>query len=422
MKQSKYNFTFKDDSGNDVLYNTYTRDFIIRKDEPLEWITGLDQFINQSSYFEDEAAWMMKLTKRQFLLGNEVDELEKVRGKITEQKEQTDRYMIVLKTTLDCNFRCVYCNQYHEGVHLTDEVVERTIRHVERVSKTHKHINFAWFGGEPLLEFEKMYQMSMRMIEICKKNDCEYSSAITTNGYLLTPERIALLEEMKIQHAQITIDGYKEAHDQVRPHLSGEGTYTTVFNNLVNVLESSMNVTLRINVNSDNVDAIPLLLEDIPKPLRLKVSVSLANWFQEKQKKSLYELYKLTVEMGFKYSKNKNTFGTCERTYDLLTSIMPNGRIVLCSEIYNQNESFGYLDMNGQIVMDSDFMIQQYARVPSAVDREMCQNCIELPICIGGCLKARVSNLDYCARKVPDGMSVVEKAKLDILSDKMRRV
>lgn len=416
MKLSQFNLMVGISPNETALYNTLTRNYFLLDSTKFETVNGLIQNLHRKDYTEEEADVIVNLTKNRFIMHNGVDEIEKIRNREEAVKTQQYAQVIILKTTLDCNFRCIYCYQEHDPIRMDDKLQEDMIQYVTEASKKYKRISFVWFGGEPLLELDRMKIMSQKLIDICNENDCEYTAAMTTNGYLLNDDILNNLEAMRIKKAQITLDGTAIHHNLARPHMDGSGTFDVIYHNILKILSLDVDLTLRINVNPDNYLEIENLLDMIPTEMRSKVRVCMANWFQTKPKLSLYSIYKAAIEKGYSYLGTRNNFSICERTFDNMISVLPNGELVSCSEECKRTAAFGKLE-NGAIIINDEAAAFKAENRASITENERCRNCIELPMCMGGCVQARLKKPNYCAKFVPDGLSVEEKAKLHIFSD-----
>jgi len=51
-----------------------------------------------------------------------------------------------------------------------------------------KYLSIMWYGGEPLLHKNVIYDLSEKFTSFCIKNSIAYSAAIVTNGFLLDSE------------------------------------------------------------------------------------------------------------------------------------------------------------------------------------------------------------------------------------------
>src|SRR5688572_22716863 len=98
--------------------------------------------------------------------------------------------------TRRCNLACGYCNEYDDFSPPipTDEMIRR----IDRLAYLKTSI-VTISGGEPLMhpEIEKIIQRIRHHGMI---------AGMITNGYLLTPKKIAALNEAGLEHLQISID------------------------------------------------------------------------------------------------------------------------------------------------------------------------------------------------------------------------
>ncbi len=92
-----------------------------------------------------------------------------------------------------------------------------------------KDIHVSWFGGEPLLGYRDILDISKALIELSSTYGIRYHSDMTTNGYLLNSRTLSrLVTECQVQSYQITVDGTKEGHDNQRVLKNGHGSRMTV--------------------------------------------------------------------------------------------------------------------------------------------------------------------------------------------------
>ena len=82
-------------------------------------------------------------------------------------------------------------------------------------------LDICFFGGEPLLEADLLFHLADRFI--AEKEEMELSFKMSTNGSLLTPERMTALMERKI-FVSISLDGRPELNDRQRPNAAGKGS------------------------------------------------------------------------------------------------------------------------------------------------------------------------------------------------------
>lgn len=113
--------------------------------------------------------------------------------------------------TQACNLQCEYCYERHAPVPFDLEKVQRTVMGLfldDKMDLDAEEITFAFFGGEPLLEYEAMKEfIAWLEAEIPHQNKRYH---ITTNGTLITRE---VAEYLAAKHFGMlfSIDGDQEA-------------------------------------------------------------------------------------------------------------------------------------------------------------------------------------------------------------------
>src|SRR5579862_1400403 len=95
-----------------------------------------------------------------------------------------------------CNLSCTYCNEYDDfSQPVPAEVMLRRVDQIIELGTTIITIS----GGEPMLHPELD-----QIIRHIRSRGC--IATLITNGYLLTPDRIKLLNRAGLDHLQISID------------------------------------------------------------------------------------------------------------------------------------------------------------------------------------------------------------------------
>lgn len=91
--------------------------------------------------------------------------------------------------TDDCNFNCSYCFQEKEKKTITNTIIEKAVDFFYPFFNNNKtHIGF--YGGEPLLAFEKIQQAVMLLLGKNETGNKKLEFSVTTNGTLLTEEML----------------------------------------------------------------------------------------------------------------------------------------------------------------------------------------------------------------------------------------
>ena len=164
---------------------------------------------------------------------------------------------LTLMVSQECNMKCAYCygdgGEYNNKGKMTLETAQRAVDYLIENSHDTK-LAIAFLGGEPLLNFELIKEV----VKYCRVKEPEtgrtFSYTITTNGTLLTPEIENYLISNQIK-TQISIDGPKEEHDQMRYFNKKKPSYTVVVDKTKSMREKNL-LTARATLSPKNLDYI----------------------------------------------------------------------------------------------------------------------------------------------------------------------
>lgn len=139
-------------------------------------------------------------------------------------------FQLTLLPTEKCNFRCSYCYEDYKVGRMSDQTVIAIKKLLENRAKAGglKHLVISWFGGEPLLEKEIVYDVSLLAKKLAKSYGFKYISDMTTNGYFLNGDTIIDLFSSGVLNYQISLDGYQNIHDQTRKTINNRGTFDAI--------------------------------------------------------------------------------------------------------------------------------------------------------------------------------------------------
>lgn len=162
---------------------------------------------------------------------------------------------LIIFPTEKCNFRCVYCYEDFKIGRMPPSLVDGIKKLIDNRIDGLDVLKIAWFGGEPLLAKEVMLDICAHASAAAAANGCFYTSAATTNGYLLDIATAKRLAEVGLWEYQITLDGPPEDHDRTRVMANGEKTYDTIFGNLLALRESALDISviLRLHYGPHNI-------------------------------------------------------------------------------------------------------------------------------------------------------------------------
>lgn len=136
---------------------------------------------------------------------------------------------VTLCLTHNCNLRCRYC---YAGRKTPCAMSRETARAgmdlaLEEAARTGRSVDLSFFGGEPLLEWELLQYchdyLKERGGRLCKPP----RFGITTNGTLLTEERLRWMAERDFL-VGLSVDGNETMHDMNRRFADGGGSHAAV--------------------------------------------------------------------------------------------------------------------------------------------------------------------------------------------------
>lgn len=258
-------------NGELILYHWYSNNSveIFDQNHPIyAFISENKILIEYESLSEEHKSDIDWLLEENFILKSDVIHTTK---NIQNNTSNTDTLQLILLPAGEaCNLACVYCYEDHldrKSMHLLHQ--KALINFIKSQNKP--ILSIEYFGGEPTLNLKFIYQFSALLNE----NGIKFSASMTTNGTFITEDVLHKLYQANVKSFQITLDGYRELHNQLRPSKNGSfDSYqrvTEALKVIANSHYSDINVTLRLNVNSntiseDNFDKFTQTIEQlIPK-------------------------------------------------------------------------------------------------------------------------------------------------------------
>ena len=124
--------------------------------------------------------------------------------------------------THNCNLNCSYCyTGEKKDFSMTKEIVNKSIDFVleEAIKTKAKKLNITFFGGEPLLEKQKIFHIINELNR--RKRNLIINYQMSTNGLLLTEKTMKLLFEKRV-YVSLSIDGTPEINDMNRIGINGK--------------------------------------------------------------------------------------------------------------------------------------------------------------------------------------------------------
>jgi uncharacterized protein len=334
--------------------------------------------------------------------------------KLRESMFSGDFVSIFLSLTSKCNLACKYCYQSTrpqiEGEDLTEEKWRILYDYiVKRVEDGSKSVFIALYGGEPLLNPRTALRVIRDLDKLTREYGVRSEVGLITNGTIYSSDVEEIYEQVAV--TQITIDGPREVHNERRPFKSGEGSFDTIFNNLLRIVDKhSGKVSLRVNVDEHNADYVnsfintladlglqskivslditPVYPDQATRYKPFKVSKSYSEYYVEMARRTV-ELLEYAVNRGFRIAKIF-VKGPCLCKFKYGCSIDENLNLYVCPA-YIYERPIGRVSTSG---LQWDPIIKEEAsRDPPCV-----YSCKYGPICYGGCIYLKSKAIPTCLR------------------------
>lgn len=179
------------------------------------------------------------------------------------------RFHLILFPTEECNFRCVYCYEDFSIGNMPDWLVQAVKTLMTRKIPDLDVLNLSWFGGEPLVAKNVLFDIAETAYELTSKNDCYLTGDITTNGFLLDTKTLTRLVSLEQKSFQISIDGHKETHDTTRLTRNGRGSFDKIWRRLMDAAMTDLpfKILLRVHVTAHNQTSVERFCELYAKEL-----------------------------------------------------------------------------------------------------------------------------------------------------------
>jgi len=343
--------------------------------------------------------YIPELLRQGIIIDYKKDEIQEIIFNMRKrQYSSTGMLSLVIAPTMQCNYKCTYCfeneSKLSEYYVMGNKEISGIYDFISKYLQEHfdiKKLSIHWFGGEPLLAYEKVIKpLSSTLISLAQEKKIDYQSAIITNGFLLDYEVFKeLTEKCLIDDYQITFDGRKDNY--IRMKCPPINAYEKVKNNILSIsnyiAESRRNIKvhIRINVDSSNVDDAKPFVEEIKGDSLYKNNLMFYLGRIRGTDYSLdvceFERYEDTFN---EYIKKKTKFLEprsiwCNQFSFNSFCIGPTGEIYKCEHDFERK---GCVIGNITTGLYYNDFLEEYMNQPVA---DCCKECKIFPICLGGC-------------------------------------
>jgi uncharacterized protein len=414
MKPSVYNFVWStDDPEKVMIFNSLTTALAeVRKS--LIDLLNVSQF-DYALLPENKRQFVDELRNGGFVVDDTADELRMVKFAYNSDKYESSLARLVIAPTLACNFACSYCFEQsdksqgkndNQNVFMPDVVKQDLLKYVEKIVKTGKDIFVTWYGGEPLLAKETIFDLSQKIIAITEENKVEYSAGMVTNGYLLSedPDTMQNLKKNRIKFIHVTLDGPREVHNSRRMLKGSNGpTFDRILEGIKLLKSNGIETYIRVNIDRSNIDNISRLLDVLKENDLSDIFIYLGHVIPYTTGCKSYESSCILTEefstinqafyenlslMGFEAGRESfypRFARACDANRKNAFVLDPDGDMYKCwTEVGNKTASIGKIgDLPQEDNEKENREIQWLAWEP--FEYPDCVECKMLPICMGGC-------------------------------------
>ena len=409
MKQSIFNHFIEEDKCV-LCYNGWSDAQVLISHKCYQMLKNNDIECLQERY----AQVYDTLCNSGFLIDEKSDELGILRLQNKREVFSSDIYYLMIYPTQDCNLKCWYCYETHiKNSKMSNAVLEAVLNHITRVfeSKKYSFIRITFFGGEPLLYYEKVVKPILQHTQgQAEKHKIDWTPFFVTNASLLS---LKVVQEM-VQYKplfQITLDGGRDKHDMTRIYKSNnnKGTYDKILGALKLISSCctyshngmSSIATIRINYENSTLESIDNLLRDLSQLDPDKFFIHLERVWQTINTSSpesvvlLKDTLKKMNGMGF--SVGHGIFGykrvSCPAEVDKYAIINWDGNVYKCNgRTLVDKDKVGVLGKDGVIIWDDNKIAKRSA--VATFENSICLSCCMLPQCLGPCSQKQIELVD----------------------------
>lgn len=380
----------KDIEAGHLILNFLTREMILLSPEEYK------QFIS-NTYTDVELKKL--LIEKWFLIPTDFSEYKIsrqiktfLRGMALSAKMPIRQYTIL--PTTNCNARCFYCFELgREQSHMSAKTAEDVADFIIKKSNA-APVKINWFGGEPLCN-----TMAIDIIcEKLRKNNIEFVSSFTSNGYLFNDKNIEKAKQLwKMRDVQITLDGTETVYNQVKSYIykNERSPFKVVCTNIEKLLKNNFIVKIRLNMDDHNekdlYDLVEYLYSRYSQYKKFFVYAHLL--FEDSTERQLSRTITERQLMQQKFLNFNNylksrfpiksrgvkylfQFTQCQADNNGSTTVLPDGKLGKC-------EHFTDTDFWGSIYSNeiNEDVLNDFRRIRFFEGK--CNNCFLYPVCIG---------------------------------------
>jgi uncharacterized protein len=296
-----------------------------------------------------------------------------------------------------CNLSCAYCGLKKSPEFMSVETAHKALDIA--LSETGASVGIGFYGGEPLLGKELIYEM---VAYVRKKNTAgkKIFFKLTTNGLLLDNAFLGYAKQENIL-ISLSLDGNKQAHDKNRKNHAGQGSYDELLPIIPKLLEYNRYTTVMMTVSPNTVAYFYDSVKNIYSRGFINIICSLdysAAWHEsdlaelKRQYKKLAELYyqNTVAEKKFFFSpfeskinshirRNEYCAERCKLGYEQI-SVAADGTLYPCVQFVDKRNY-----QIGHVSTGIDQRRRQEIYEASRQEQPACKACALKERCLHNC-------------------------------------
>lgn len=317
-----------------------------------------------------------------------------------------------LNVAHDCNLRCEYCfaakGDFGTGRELMSlEIAKKAIDFLIKNSGNRHNLEVDFFGGEPLMNFSVVKETIIYARSLEKKYNKNFRFTITTNGLLLTDDKIDYINK-EMSNVVLSLDGRKNINDKLRVTPNNMGCYDLIvprYQKLINSRDKNKDYYVRGTFTKNNLDFTKdvlhmfdlgfdqLSIEPVVSDPSLSYSIkeenlnkvfseyeSLAKTIIKRRKEGKYfNFFHFMIDLDHGPCAIKRLRGCgCGNEYIAIT---PNGDIYPCHQFVGMDKwKMGNLKNHS-----FDYKLKEFFSKINIYTKPECKNCWAKFYCSGGC-------------------------------------
>ncbi len=392
---------FIEDGDCTILFNLQTETVLILKSDLARIVNEHKDSVDDLEALHPEL--YREMQQKSFLVPVGTDEVQT----LVEGWQAADRdprsFSMIVNPTLGCNLRCWYCYEEHDRMPLMKpDVLASICRLLERkaADPALRRLNVSFFGGEPLLGFQDVVMPLLTLAgRLSRERNLALTSNFTTNGVLLTDEKLDALEAVGLTDPatfQISLDGNKDYHDRSRVGVNQAPTYDIIVRHMVRAARRGHPVFARLNYTAGNAATFLDVLDDFrdqPQEVKNRIQFNFQQIWQDQAndiRERIDELKTHFRAAGFQVDSDRvSNRHYCYADHENHVVVNYDGNLFKCTA-----RDFRPVNREGQLTEDGDLVWNERyaARMAVKYTNKACLACKILPLCNGGCTQNKLES------------------------------